>query len=420
MGLIENARLALEGLKSNKMRTLLTMLGIIIGISSVITIWTLGDALTNSVTDGFSTFGTNQISLQVEPKDGNDWGLVREESLIKEEYINAFNERFGGDIVGYSISLSSLAGEIKENKKSAKVTVMPTTEGTFFTDNLTLVAGRFLEEKDMTAVRSVCVISDKALKSFYSGDYSDILGKELEIKVDRWGLVNLVVVGVYKYEPISFGVMGGMDGERTTLYMPITTGDREFSGGREIEYGFWYFGAKLKDGVNVATKSKEIEDFFNNSFYKEQEDVQIKVETLESAISQVNSVLGTVKIGVGAIAAISLLVGGIGVMNILLVSVTERTREIGIRKALGATNGDIRYQFITESVIICIIGGAIGVFLGGVFGYLGSQLLKFPTIPSIESVMVAVGFSMIIGIFFGYYPANKAAKLNPIDALRYE
>jgi putative ABC transport system permease protein len=135
---------------------------------------------------------------------------------------------------------------------------------------------------------------------------------------------------------------------------------------------------------------------------------------MESVIDQINTVMGTINTALSVIAGISLLVGGIGVMNIMLVSVTERTREIGTRKALGATNANIRIQFIVESTIICLIGGFFGVLLGGVLGYFGSSLI------GIGSITLAVGFSMGIGVFFGYYPANKAAKLDPIEALRYE
>ena len=141
---------------------------------------------------------------------------------------------------------------------------------------------------------------------------------------------------------------------------------------------------------------------------------------MDSMIGQMTATLGTMKMAVSVIAAISLLVGGIGVMNIMLVSVTERTREIGTRKALGAKNSAIRVQFIVESMIICLIGGVIGVLLGTTLGRLGSVVLGAPSWPSPVVVLVAVTFSMAIGVFFGYYPANKAAKLDPIEALRYE
>ena len=141
---------------------------------------------------------------------------------------------------------------------------------------------------------------------------------------------------------------------------------------------------------------------------------------MESMISQMNTMLGTISLAISVIAAISLLVGGIGVMNIMLVSVTERTREIGVRKALGAPDSAIRAQFIVESIIICVIGGIFGIILGETLGYIGGLLLKQTASPSLSTIVLAVGFSMAIGVFFGYYPANKAAKLDPIDALRYE
>ena len=137
-------------------------------------------------------------------------------------------------------------------------------------------------------------------------------------------------------------------------------------------------------------------------------------------LSTMAEMMSTVKLAVAAIASISLLVGGIGVMNIMLVSVTERTREIGIRKALGATNNNIRIQFVVESVIVCLIGGVIGILLGAVLGYVGSSLLSEACLPRPSYIALAVGFSMAIGVFFGYYPANKAARLDPIEALRYE
>ena len=142
--------------------------------------------------------------------------------------------------------------------------------------------------------------------------------------------------------------------------------------------------------------------------------------SMESVIESVDSMMRKLSIAISVIAAISLLVGGIGVMNIMLVSVTERTREIGTRKALGATNGDIREQFVVESIIICLVGGIIGILLGTLLGYVGSSLLDASSLPSVGSIALAVGFSLAVGVFFGYYPANKAAKLDPIEALRYE
>ena len=144
------------------------------------------------------------------------------------------------------------------------------------------------------------------------------------------------------------------------------------------------------------------------------------VVSMTSMMNQMNTMIGAIQLALSVIAGISLVVGGIGVMNIMLVSITERTKEIGTRKALGATNGSIRLQFITESVVICLIGGIIGIIFGIVLGTVAVKLMGYEASVSLSSIVIAVGFSMAIGIFFGYYPANKAAKLNPIDALRYE
>ena len=162
-----------------------------------------------------------------------------------------------------------------------------------------------------------------------------------------------------------------------------------------------------------------LEDFLGR-YYRRNDDYTISATSMESIIASVNDMMGTLSIAIAVIAAISLLVGGIGVMNIMLVSVTERTREIGTRKALGATNANIQMQFVVESAMICLVGGMIGIILGAAFGYLGSTLLGVPTLPDLGSVALAVGFSLAVGIFFGYYPASKAAKMDPIEALRYE
>lgn len=181
-----------------------------------------------------------------------------------------------------------------------------------------------------------------------------------------------------------------------------------------------FFTVVTNTREDVAYLTKEIDTFLNTNYYKDNDAVMVETSTIKSQLSEINNVMGNISMAIGGIAAISLLVGDIGVMNILLVSVTERTREIGIRKALGATNVDISLQFIIESMIICIIGGIIGMLLGVAAGYAASVFIKSPTFPSVLAMIVAVSFSMFIGIFFGYYPANKAAMLNPIDALRHE
>ena len=184
--------------------------------------------------------------------------------------------------------------------------------------------------------------------------------------------------------------------------------------------GYLQFTVAAKEDVDYRDFSVRTQDYFNSRYYADNPNIQCMTQSMDSMLDQVNSMMSTLSIAIAVIAGISLLVGGIGVMNIMLVSVTERTREIGIRKALGARDSAIRLQFIVESTIICFIGGIFGILAGAGLGALGGMLLEQPAPPSLSAILIAVSFSMLIGVFFGYYPANKAARLDPIEALRYE
>ena len=418
----ENITLALNGLRSNKMRALLTMLGIVIGISSVITIVTVGQAMTSSVTGVLNDLGANSIYLTLRDKPdeyGNtDWSRPwSDDDFITDEMIAQYNEAFSGKIEAWATSVGVGSGQAMNGRNEANGDVVGTNAGAIKIQNVDIVAGHFLNNKEVSGAKNVAVISDRFVSDLFPGiTPQQALGQEIKMRLPQ-GMHTFTVVGVYHYEIT--GVMANIAGDTTsTVFIPITVANT--INPNSIE---GYYSIQIKAASSVTdTKlfAKQSEDFFNSRFYRSNNYVDVSAESMDSMISQMTEMMGTMSIAIGIIAGISLLVGGIGVMNIMLVSVTERTREIGTRKALGAKNLDIRIQFIVESMIICLIGGVIGIILGTTFGRLGSSVLGFAGWPSVSVVIIAVSFSMAIGVFFGYYPANKAAKLDPIEALRYE
>lgn len=421
MNLWENARLAWSGLLANKMRSLLTMLGIIIGIASVIAILTVGDGMTNSVYSSMGSLGANNIEVYLQVKEQPDGSYVYPDnyadSYITDEMLQALRDRYPGAITNIATYQSMDSGKVQRGEDYANVNMMGINEDLLATQSLELVAGRNIMARDMERARHVAIVSDKLVNNMFGGDINGALGQEVVVYTSQSGIYSFTVVGVYRYE--NSGGMGASTASEkdisTNLFIPISTAKRL----THAEPGYDDMLLTTAQGVDNITFTDQILSFLNQ-YYVNDQYFQVAAYSMESMLEQLNSMLGTITLALSVIAGISLLVGGIGVMNIMLVSVTERTREIGTRKALGATNNQIRAQFVVESMIICLIGGGIGILLGGTLGYAGSSLLQMPSLPGISSIAVSVGFSLGIGLFFGYYPANKAAKLDPIEALRYE
>lgn len=424
MSLAENLRLALEGLRANKMRAVLTMLGIIIGIAAVIGILTVGDGLSGSITGTMSSFGASTVSVSLQAKESGldsmsssmlGFAAPEEDDLITEEMIEELRKRLGAEIEYVSLAESVGSGQVKDGHLYANVSVTGVNEEYFDANEVDLLAGRFLQSKDMDGERSTCLVSDKLVNNMFGGDAEAALGSE--VSVDRGGeRLRFRVVGVYEYEASIMNIsMAAEEDISTSLYIPVSTA-KHLSGAAD---GYSNITVIASDDADSAVVAAEVESFLSR-YYRTNEDYTIFAMSMDSVIESVNVVMDRLSIAISVIAAISLLVGGIGVMNIMLVSVTERTREIGTRKALGATNGNIRIQFVVESMIICLVGGIIGIILGAILGYVGSSLLDAPAFPTLGSIVLAVGFSLAVGVFFGYYPANKAACMDPIEALRYE
>ena len=418
MNLGENIRLAWEGLRAGKMRAFLTMLGIIIGIGSVIGILTVGSGLTDSINSEMSTLGASNIIVMLQSKSNQQSGFMRgyeDKDLMTNEMIEALRARYPDAIKYVSLTSTLASGKAKDGTKTANLSLDGVNTDYFDANDVKMLAGTTITESDIDSHKMKAVVSDKLVNNLFDGNVQAALGKKISVYTD-FEIYTFTVVGVYKYEQNMMNMSFAAEEDiSTSAYIPITVAQK-LSGAAE---GYANITIMTTSAVSSANFAAVAENFLNK-YYKNNENYQVAAMSMESILSTVDSMMGTVNIAIAAIAAISLLVGGIGVMNIMLVSVTERTREIGTRKAIGATNGNIRMQFVVESVIICSIGGVIGILFGGVLGYVGSTLIGAPAVPKLSYILLAVGFSMAIGIFFGYYPANKAAKMDPVEALRYE
>lgn len=432
MLLWENIILAVNGLLSNKMRAILTMLGIIIGIGSVIAIITVGDSLTLSVSERMQTMGANDVYVMVQQRkqeeemssqiDGAKFGqlttsqVMTEDDYLTNDMIKELCDRFSDEIYAINLQYSLDTGVANKENKTARVSPSGVSAGYFISNELTMIGGRMFSQEEFESGKNVIIVSDKLVNKIFDGDVKKALGETIELETQEQNS-SFTIIGVYEYEinAMMGMAMGTGDDITTYLYMPIKAAfSYEHS---EVAYPFLQIITKV--GVDSELLATKVENFLE-PYYRTNRNCEVTAVTMGSMVSMLTEMLSTITLAISIVAAIALVVGGIGVMNIMLVSITERTREIGTRKALGAKNSSIRVQFIVEAVIICLIGGAIGVVLGIGGGILASHLLGYPAHPSVQGIIISLIFSMSIGVFFGYYPANKAAKMNPIDALRYE
>lgn len=424
----ENILLALAGLKSNIMRSLLTMLGIIIGIASVIAIMTVGNSITVMVNTSMQEMGANNLTVGVSAKSTSEettsTGLhfgpgsqrtMDTDDYLTDEMLDSFFEEYGDNIKYVLKSTSVGSGTATDGNKYAYVNITGYNQEYMEYKDIDLLAGRDFLDKDYTDGQKVCIVSDYFVNNMFDGDTSAALGSEVEVSING-KYYNYYVIGVYEYEASEWSSSSAED-TTTDMYIPFSTARAQLHTTNE---GYQSITLVTTIDTDSETFADTVESYFNTMYYSNNDDYEVTVTSMSSMIESMTSMIGTIEIALAIIAGISLVVGGIGVMNIMLVSITERTKEIGTRKALGATNGSIRLQFITESVVICIIGGLIGIALGVGMGSIAATVMGYDASVSVAAIIVAVGFSMAIGIFFGYYPANKAAKLNPIDALRYE
>ncbi len=388
MKIMQALKMALKSIASNKMRSFLTMLGIIIGVLSVTVLVGLAQGATNDINTQMSSLGTNMLTVSMRG---------RRTINLKLDEVMALRGQNGIDTTAPLIT-SNLT--VKAGVNTHETSVEGTTDGYDKIRQYEIAEGRFLTEADIASRNAVCVVGVTVADELFGQRH--VVGEEINIDGRKYQ-----VVGVYAEKG---SMMGVSQDDRVTI--PFTLAQRTF---RNTSINQFFANTVNEESVDGAVAA--LEDFMQK---KTNDEDAYNVNNQAQLLETLNEMLGTMTLLLAGIAGISLLVGGIGIMNIMLVSVSERTREIGIRKAIGAQRLDIMLQFIIEAVAISITGGLIGLGLGFAVKFFVAPMIGLPMSISTTVALLALGFSIVIGVLFGSYPANKAAKLLPIEALRYE
>ena len=392
----QSLRMAIKSISGNKLRAFLTMLGIIIGVMALVILVSLVNGATSTVTDTISSLGTNLLTVTVSDDKGQPISL----SDLAE-----FSETDG---VGQTAAWQSESAVGKYGSNAETVQLYGTTAAYYNIQGLNMLLGRYIKSADVENASNICVINENAAQELIG--YSDCIGEEISING-----IKFKVVGVLEDNDDSLTAV--FSSNSLAVYIPYTSLVRLSS---SVSSKITSFYVSAETGGTTAETESAMYSILYERFAQDEDAFEIDTQdALEDTMSSVTSILAIL---LGGIAGISLVVGGIGIMNIMLVTVTERTREIGIRKAIGASRGVILQQFLLESVVLCMLGCAIGIFLSW-----GTLRIISVVVASLDLtfkmngavVLIAVLFCFIIGVGFGLYPANKAAKMKPIDALHY-
>ena len=415
MKLVENIRIALRSLAANKLRSVLTMLGIIIGVGAVIALLSIGQGFEASVTESFTSLGTNLLIIFPGRFDDGEGRSTRSRSQpLTLADAEALDDLLRVPDVAAIAPVYSGSGLVVKGQQETFASVEGITPNYGDVRNRAVIAGDFLSDADVASRARVAVLGFGTAESLLGSDEMFFAVGET-IKIND---VPFRIVGILEEKGVGFG-----GNEDDIILVPISTAQTRLFSAPAVRgsYVVSEIYAQVADETLMDSAADQISEVLRERHrisFKDGDDFTVLNQA--DLISVVGDIVAGLTIFLGAIAGISLVVGGIGIMNIMLVSVTERTREIGLRKALGAKRSDILAQFLIEAIVISIIGGLIGIGLGAGTSFLIGNLADFETVVTPGAILLATSFSLAVGLFFGIYPATRAARLSPIDALRYE
>jgi putative ABC transport system permease protein len=399
-------KIAVRALVRNKLRAILTMLGIIIGVGSVIAMLAIGQGSKKKIRDQMSSMGSNMLMVMpnFQRRGGVSLGFSVSQVLKYSDVVAIKNEATAVSEVSPEIRAS---GQVIFGNQNTQTTVYGVTEEYLGIRKLSMKSGRIFSNIELRSMAKVCILGQTVVTNLFGAD-TDPIGQSIRIKN-----LPFLVIGVLA----SKGESGFGQDQDDLILAPYTTVQSRLA---NIDYINSIYISAASEEKSPLAQSEVTEILRRSHKLKESAENDFRIMSQSELIQTVSSVSDVMTYLLGAIAGISLLVGGIGIMNIMFVSVTERTREIGLRMSIGGRGKDILRQFLVESMMISILGGALGIVFGFAVAKIAGSLMSSPTIVSTQSVVLAFAVCFMIGVFFGWYPAKKAAGLNPIDALRYE
>lgn len=407
MNLIENVKSALKNVLGNKMRTFLTMLGIIIGIASVIAITSIGNGSQKEIEEQFDSLGVGRMTVAL--RSNSPRNMFTSDALTLDDY-ELLKGCQGVKYITPTYSASYYSVKLLNPKETNTAAITGVGADYYNIMSPDLMYGEYIDQEDVDNKSKVVVITNTTAQKVFGYCDDTLIGEKVSIK--SWkGSQKYTVIGIVK-NPNAETEMQYEDEYPESMVMPISSAQRLFG-----EKSLTNITLVAEDADNTDALGEEIISMLDKSHNTSE---KYTCESTTEQLEAMNEVTGTVTLLISGVAAISLIVGGIGVMNIMMVTVTERTREIGIRKSIGAKNSDIMFQFVVEALILTFMGGILGIAFGWAAGFAAGKIMGMESVVSVNSVIIAVAISTAIGIIFGVYPARKAALLDPIEALRYE